>query len=74
MGAWQGVSKKVEDGRRSPALWEGCKAVLGVAHPHGVEGLGMAGPSETLESPWRPLPIRPWNKTWLYGKGWSWTP
>jgi hypothetical protein len=34
----RGVSKRVEDGRRVPALWashprNGCMAVLGVAHP-----------------------------------------
>ena len=33
---------------------------LGVARPQGVEGLGMAGPGETLGSPWIPLPVRAW--------------
>jgi hypothetical protein len=36
----------------------GRKAVWGVARPQGVEGLGMAGPHETLGSPWIPLPVR----------------
>jgi hypothetical protein len=61
-------------GHRPPALhhlWEGHprngrKTVLGVAGPQGVEGLGMAGPCETLKSPWIPLailasPLRPPN-------------
>jgi hypothetical protein len=30
-----------------------------VACPQGVEGLGMAGPGETLGSPWPPLAIGP---------------
>jgi hypothetical protein len=37
------VSKGVEDGQRPPALQ--------VARPQGIEGLGMAGPGETLGSP-----------------------
>jgi hypothetical protein len=44
----RGVSKGVEDG--PPAL--------GVAPPQGVEGLGKAGPVETLGRPWIPLAIR----------------
>jgi hypothetical protein len=36
------------------------KAVSGVSSPQGVERLSMAGPGETLGSPWIPLPIRPW--------------
>jgi hypothetical protein len=57
------VSKRVEDGRRPLALRAGhlrndCKVVLGVARPQGVERLGMAGPGETLGSPWIPLAIR----------------
>jgi hypothetical protein len=58
-----GVSKGVEDGCLPPALQEGhprngCKPVLGVAHPQGIEGLGMVGPGETLGNPWLPLGIR----------------
>jgi hypothetical protein len=34
-------------------------AVSGVAHPQGVEGLGMVGFSDTLGSPWPPLAILP---------------
>jgi hypothetical protein len=45
------VSKGVEDGR---------KVVSGVTPAQGVEGSGMPGPNETLESPWPPLAIRPW--------------
>jgi hypothetical protein len=57
---WRGVSKGEEDGRRPPTLWAGYSrnghnAVLGVARLQGVEGLGMAGPGETLGSPWIPL-------------------
>jgi hypothetical protein len=56
-----GVSKGVEDGRRPPAVRAGHrKAVLGVARPQGVEGLGVAGPGKTLGSPWRPLTIWAW--------------
>jgi hypothetical protein len=40
---WEGVSKGEED-------------VWGVVCPQGVEGSGMAGPGETLGSPWIPLP------------------
>jgi hypothetical protein len=36
------------------------KAVLGVAHPQGVEGLGMAGPGGIVGSLWIPLAIRVW--------------
>jgi hypothetical protein len=56
MGAWQGVYKGVEDGHRLPVLraghpQNGHKAISGVACPPGIEGLGMAGPAETLGSP-----------------------
>jgi hypothetical protein len=59
----RGVPKGVSDGRRSPALRaghprNGHKAVSGMAHPQPVEGLGMAGPGQTLGSPWIPLAIR----------------
>jgi hypothetical protein len=37
------------------------KAVWGVARPQGVERLGLAGPGETLGSPWIPLPVRAWG-------------
>jgi hypothetical protein len=43
----RGVSKRVEDGCRPTALRAGRKAVYGVARPQGIEGLGMAGPSDT---------------------------
>jgi hypothetical protein len=33
-----------------------------MAHPQGVEGLGMAGPSDTLGSPWPPLAARLWSE------------
>jgi hypothetical protein len=60
----RGLSKRVEDGRRPPALWagyprNGCKAGLVVACPQGIEGSGMAGPGETSGSPWIPLPYGP---------------
>jgi hypothetical protein len=53
----RGVSKEVEDSRRPSALRAGHprnnrKAVSGVAHPQGVERLGMVSPGETLGSPW----------------------
>jgi hypothetical protein len=62
----RGVSKGVEDGRRPPVLWaghpqNGRKAVLGVACPQGVEGMGMADLAETLGSPWIPLAVRAWR-------------
>jgi hypothetical protein len=43
---WRGVAKGV--GRRPEA-----------ARSQGVEGSGMASPSNTLENPWPPLAIRP---------------
>jgi hypothetical protein len=70
----RGVSKKEEeDGCRLPVLWvghprNGLKVVSGLACLQGVEGLGMAGPGETLESPSPPLPIH------YNGKRWPWTP
>jgi hypothetical protein len=56
----RGVSKGVEDGRRPPILQadhpqNDRKAVSGVAHLHGEEGSGWAGPGETLGIPWIPL-------------------
>ena len=48
--------------RRRPQTahpWNGRKAVSGVAHLQGVEGSGMAGPGETLGSPWPPLALHP---------------
>jgi hypothetical protein len=39
----------------------GRNAVLGVARPQGVEGLGMAGRGETLGSPWILLPVGAWT-------------
>jgi hypothetical protein len=58
-----GYPKGEEDGRRPPALWADhpknvCKAVSGVARPQSIEWSGMAGPGETLRSPWIPLAIR----------------
>jgi hypothetical protein len=75
----RGVSKGVEDERRLPALWaghprNGCKAVLGVARPQGIEGLGVVGPGETLGSLWIPLAIRAcwksaaWGVLWVTGR------
>jgi hypothetical protein len=46
----------VQEGRRRP------KAACPASRPpclQGVKGLGMAGPSETLESPWPPFAVRP---------------
>jgi hypothetical protein len=59
-----GVSQGVEDGCRLPSLWLGHprnshKAASGVAFLQGIEGWGMAGPDETLGSPWpvgHPMP------------------
>jgi hypothetical protein len=64
MGVRRGVSKGVEDGGWKPALGanhprNGCKAVSGVARPHGIEGSQMAGPDKTLGSPWPPAAVRP---------------
>jgi hypothetical protein len=55
------VSKRVEKGRRLSALRtghprNGHKAFSAVA----IERLGMAGPSETLGSPWPLLAIHPY--------------
>jgi hypothetical protein len=52
----RGVSKGVEESRRPPTLGaghprNGRKAVSGMARLQGVEGLGRAGPGETLGSP-----------------------
>jgi hypothetical protein len=49
----QGVSRRIEHGRRPPALQAGfpqnrCQAVSGVACPQGVEGSGSAAPGEKL--------------------------
>jgi hypothetical protein len=63
IGVRRGVSKRVEDGRRLPALQAGHPrngrvVISGVARPQGIEGLGMADPSDALGSPWPPLAIR----------------
>jgi hypothetical protein len=50
---WREVTKGVKDGCRN-----GLKDVSGVARPQGEEGSGMAGPGETLKSPWIPLVIQ----------------
>jgi hypothetical protein len=42
--------RSVHMGRRRPQA----------AHPQGIEGSGMAGLGETLESPWSPLAMRLW--------------
>jgi hypothetical protein len=60
----RGVFKRVEYGRRPPTLWaghprNGHKAVSGVARLRVIEGSGMAGPGETLGSPWPSLAIHP---------------
>jgi hypothetical protein len=65
----RGVFKGVNDDRRPPALQAGHprtdrKAVSRVAPQQGVEGSGMAGPGETLESPWIPLSIQAWLQEW----------
>jgi hypothetical protein len=57
-----GVSKGVEDSRRSPTQRAGHprnshKAIAGVADLQGIEGSSMAGSGETLGSPWIPLAI-----------------
>jgi hypothetical protein len=59
----------VQKGRSRPQgrPRNGHKAISGVAHPQGVEGLGMAGPGETLRSPWLPLAICPWHRP-LWGR------
>jgi hypothetical protein len=59
----RGVSKGAEDGYPKNAR----KTVLWVAHPQSVEGSGLAGPNETLESPWIPLAIWacPYLVDWL---------
>jgi hypothetical protein len=67
IGVWHGVFKGVEDGRRLPALSaghpkNGCKVVSRAAHPQGIEGLGMAGPGETLRSLWIPLALQAWGE------------
>jgi hypothetical protein len=49
IGVRRGVCKGVDGGR---------KAVSGLACPQGMEGLGMAGPSDILGSQWPPLAIR----------------
>jgi hypothetical protein len=61
-GGRNGVSKGIEDGRRPPTLradhpLNSRKAVSGVAKLQSVEGYGMAGPNNTLGSPWPPLAI-----------------
>jgi hypothetical protein len=60
-----GVSKGVVYGRRSP-MRAGApplkhhEAVSGMARPQIVERSGMAGPHDTLGSPWPPLAICLW--------------
>jgi hypothetical protein len=60
-GVWCGVPKRVEDSCKPLSCGQATpeKAISGAAHPQGLEGSGMAGPDETLESPWPPLAIRP---------------
>jgi hypothetical protein len=70
----RGVSKGVEYGHRLLALRvgqprNGLKAVSGVARPQGVEGLRMAGPGETLGSPWIPLAIQAWSQAKFSERG-----
>jgi hypothetical protein len=77
IGVRRGVSKGVKNGRRPPALKvghprNGITAVSGVACRQGVEGLGMAGPGEILQSPWRTpchTPMRLLRE--VLGDGWS---
>jgi hypothetical protein len=73
LGYRRGLSKRVEDGSRLPALFgghprNGCKAVSGVACPQVIEGYGRMGSRETLESPWLPLAMRPWTGLMLGGE------
>jgi hypothetical protein len=46
----------VQKGKRWP---QATRPVSGMARQQGVEGSGMAGPGDTLGSPWPPLAIRP---------------
>jgi hypothetical protein len=55
---WLVVSKRVE-WPQAVCHRNSRKAVLRVACPQDIEGLGMAGPGETLGSPWIPLPYGP---------------
>jgi hypothetical protein len=59
------VSWGLRRGRRQPqaARTERQVGRPETAHPHGVKGSGMAGPSDALKSPWSPLAIRPWFVT-----------
>jgi hypothetical protein len=62
---WRGVSKGVEDGVGRPPYGQATTEVAirlfqWWPTPQGIERLGMAGPGETLGSPWPPLDIRPW--------------
>jgi hypothetical protein len=50
---WMRFAGRPHSGRATPEA-----AVSGVARLQGVEGWGMAGPGETLGSPWPPLVIR----------------
>jgi hypothetical protein len=60
------MARGIQGGRRwlqATALWadhhrNGCKAILGVARPQGIEGSGMAGQGKTLGRQWIPLAIR----------------
>jgi hypothetical protein len=54
-----GMAKGVKDGRRAPALRANLTAVSGVARHLDVEGLGMAGLTDSLRSPCPPLATRP---------------
>jgi hypothetical protein len=51
IGVRRDMSNGVEDGHRP--------TVLRAGHPMVIEGLCMAGPSDTLGSQWPPLAIRP---------------
>jgi hypothetical protein len=51
IGVQRWVSKRLENGRRPPAL-------SGVARLQSIEGSGIAGPGEILGNPWQPLAIR----------------
>jgi hypothetical protein len=59
----RGVSKRVEDSPRPPALWVGhpcncSKAVSGVAYLQDLKGSGMEGPSDGYPLPYAHVYVR----------------
>jgi hypothetical protein len=61
-GVWRGVFRGVEDGSRPPSLWVAIPETVLCLFQEDVKGSGMAGPSDTLGSPWPPLAIRPCSR------------